>query len=370
MHIFSFTPDASLFPSVPFSSDSSLMREEMTLQGWSLERLSPTTIHVTLIEQIDARALAAKTITQQMQSAMAGLGETAIKTGGPPVISRLSGAKISASRYDVEKAVVKFTYEAAIVRTVTSAPKTAVSSAVQTEDASTNGFRRGSETPTVIEEEKATSMECQIRCDPDRWATSLEVVVDPPPSSFSVLKRHSLTENGGLWLTVEHENVNSPLNRKVTISIQARPAAGGGREKTTVLLNGTNVEIDKADLAAADVTVFKKQKRSQVTRRSLDQPVSVPLLRRRATGVPSLKLPEGDEAAPETETPEEIVRPLPETPTWAGSISGWFNTAAGGAKSIMVAPSGPPREACKQQPFDAAAGALERIVRLPNDPFR
>jgi hypothetical protein len=369
MHIFSFTPDASLFPSVPFSSDSSLMREEMTLQGWSLERLSPTTIHVTLIEQVDARALAAKTITQQMQSAMAGLGETAIKTGGPPVISRLSGAKISASRYDVEKAVVKFTYEAAIVRTVTSAPKTAVSSAMQTEDASTNGSRRGSETPTVIEEEKATSMECQIRCDPDRWANSLEVVVDPPPSSFSVLKRHSLTENGGLWLTVEHENANSPLNRKVTVSIQARPAAGVGREKTTVLLNGTNVEIDKADLAAADVTAFKKQKRSQVTRRSLDQPVSVPLLRRRATGVPSLKLPEGDEAAPETETPEEIVRPLPETPTWAGSISGWFNTAAGGAKSIIVAPSGPPPEACKQQPFDAAAGALERLVRIHIDRF-
>lgn len=369
MHIFSFTPDASLFPSVPFSADSSQLREEMSLQGWSLERLSPTTIHVTLIEQVDARALAAKSIPQQMHGAMAGLGETAIKTGGPPVISRLSGAKIAASRYDVEKANVKFIYEAAVVRTITVAAKTVVSSAMQVDDQITTGSRRSSETPTIVDEEKATSLECQIRCDPERWASSLEVVVDPPPSSFSVLKRHSLTENGGLWLTIEHENANSPLNRKVTITVQARPAAGVGREKTTVLLNGTAVDINKADLASADVTAFKKQKRSQVTRRSLDQPVSVPLLRRRPTAVPSLKLPESNEPFPEAETPEEIVRPLPETPTWAGSISGWINTAAGSAKSIVVTPSGPSPDTNKQQPFDAAAGALERLMRIHIDRF-
>jgi hypothetical protein len=121
MHIFSFTPDASLFPSAPFSAESSLSREEISLQGWSLERLSPTTIHVTLIEQVDARNPAAKTVTQQMHSAMAGLGETAIKSGGPPVIARLNGAKIAASRYDVDSTTLKFTYDAAAVRIVTPA---------------------------------------------------------------------------------------------------------------------------------------------------------------------------------------------------------------------------------------------------------
>ena len=369
MHIFSFTPDASLFPSAPFSADSSVSREEMSLQGWSLERLSPTTIHVTLIEQVDARNPAAKVITQQMHSAMAGLGETAIKSGGPPVIARLNGAKIAASRYDVDSTTLRFTYDAAAVRTVTPAPKTAQAVVPQLIDLVSDEAERGLETPTLLEEESSTAMECQIRCDPDRWSPCIEVVVDPPPSSFSVLKRHALMKNGGLWLTIEHADMREVSNRKVAISIHARPAPDSLKDKPIVWLNGTIIQIDKVDLSAGEITAMKKEKRSQVTRRSLDQPSSVPLLRRRTTAVPDLHTPEGGSLLPEIDTPEEVDKSMPETPTWAGSISSWLSTAAGGAKSIIVSPAKPSLPSEMPQPFNAAASALERLVKIHLDRF-
>ena len=342
----------------------------MSLQGWSLERLSPTTIHVTLIEQVDARNPAAKTITQQMHSVMAGLGETAINSGGPPVIARLNGAKIAASRYDVDSTTLKFTYDPAAVRTVTSTMKPVQSIASQSANLiPEDEARRGSETPTVLEEEIAAAMECQIRCDPDRWSPCIEVVVDPPPSSFSVLKRHPLMANSGLWLTIEHADVQAAGSRKVTISIHARPAPDSIKDKPAVWLNGSLAEMDKLDLSAGEITAMKKQKRSQVTRRSLDQPASVPLLRRRVTAVPDLHLPEGEATLPEADTPEEVEKPMPETPTWAGSVSGWLSSAAGGAKSIMISPAKPSLPSTMPQPFDAAASALERLVKIHLDRF-
>jgi hypothetical protein len=369
MHIFSFTPDASLFPSAPFSAESSLSREEISLQGWSLERLSPTTIHVTLIEQVDARNPAAKTVTQQMHSAMAGLGETAIKSGGPPVIARLNGAKIAASRYDVDSTTLKFTYDAAAVRIVTPAAKPVQAVASHSVDLGSDEAQRGSESPTILEEETPLAMECQIRCDPDRWSPCIEVVVDPPPSSFSVLKRHSLMENSGLWLTVEHIDKQAAGSRKVTISIHARPAPDSIKDRPVVWLNGTIVQMDKIDLSAGEITAMKKQKRLQVTRRSLDQPTSVPLLRRRTTAAPNLQLPEGEAPLSEIGTPEEVDKSMPETPTWAGSISGWLATAAGGAKSIVISPAKPSLPSTMPQPFDAAASALERLVKIHLDRF-
>ena len=46
---------------------------------------------------------------------MAGVGEFAIKNGGPPVLTRLVGAKATMSRYDHEKGSLKLEYTVANV---------------------------------------------------------------------------------------------------------------------------------------------------------------------------------------------------------------------------------------------------------------
>lgn len=68
MHVFSFSAeDHLLFPSVPPSDPSSVIRTQVDLQGWSIEALSPTTTQVTLLEQSDPKGWTKKgTIPQTM----------------------------------------------------------------------------------------------------------------------------------------------------------------------------------------------------------------------------------------------------------------------------------------------------------------
>jgi hypothetical protein len=368
MHIFSFSPDPRLFPSVDIGSGPVASKEEASLQGWSLERLSPTTIHVSLIEQVDIRSSTAKSLVQHMHSAMADLGETAINMGGPPVVSRLSGARTTACRYDADSSTFRVTYEAALIRAVTPIAKI-VAPNLSSDEALIVETKRGSETPTVIREEKNAIMECQIRCDTDRWASALEIVVDPPPSSFSALRRHALSENGGLWLICEHDSTILPDTKKVNISVRAKPASPTSRERAVIHLNGREIDIDKEDISPVEVVNLKRQKRSQVTRRPLDQPAAVPLLRRRPTGLPKIKLDDDSEPDESPESPQEAVAPVTAPVTWTSSIGGWLNTAAGGAKSIVV-PAVKPDIALKQpDPFDAAAIALERLMKIHLDRF-
>ena len=81
------------------------------LYGWSIEALSPTTVHVTLIEQSDPRGWLSKTrVPLQMITAMAGAGDYALHQGPPPCMTRLLNARAQKLEYDADTSTYHLEY--------------------------------------------------------------------------------------------------------------------------------------------------------------------------------------------------------------------------------------------------------------------
>lgn len=365
MHIFSFTPSVDLFPNVLSQTDASASYDDTTLSGWSLERISPNTVHVTLIEQIHSRHPAAKSTLSGMLVAMSGLGESAIKTGGPPVISRLNGAKIVTAKYDVDTGTSKFVYEPAAIRTIST--QTTLSAPGADNATESQRQRPGVEVQSIAYEEKPNVIECQIRCDPERWGSCLDIVVDPPPSVFSALRRHSLSENGGLWLSLEHNIIGPAASQRIQISVKAMVGAGAGKDK--LMLNGREIGVDRVDIDSVELAALKRQKRAPVNRHSLDQPATMPVLRRRTTGLPPQRNDQVEAEVVEEEEEEPKPKPLPIPSTWVGSVGGWFGSAASGAKSVLVPVQRSATASSQNHPSNAIAAALEQLVKIHLDRF-
>ena len=262
-HIFSFSADEpNLFPNIP-QVEANTIRTQVDLQGFAIETLSPTTTLLTLLEQSDPKGWTNKTsIPQQMITTLAGIGEFAIKCGGPPVSTRLAGAKATEVRYDHERALFRVEYEVSAGRRTSTSPDASPSNS-RSEDGSPS-----SSTPIV---------ECELRCDMDTWATSLDIVVDPPPQSISCLRRHRLSSGGGgLWLTLTHDAVLASEERLMAIVRR-----GPGRERGIVMLNGSKVSVDVEELPETEIKSLSKQKRVKPARIPLDQPPVLIAIRRR-----------------------------------------------------------------------------------------
>ncbi|KAK7031491.1 hypothetical protein R3P38DRAFT_2701217 [Favolaschia claudopus] len=254
IHVFSFSADdPHLFPNIP-PADPNVIRTQIDLRGWAIETLSPTTTLLTLLEQSDPKGWTNKTsIPTLMINALAGIGEFAIKHGGPPVVTRLAGAKTNDMRYDHDRLSFKVEYEASASR--------------QSSDTSTNSI--GSAGLPVIE--------CELRCDMDTWAPSLDIVVDPPPQSISCLRRHRLsTDGGGLWLTLTHDAMFVD-DERLLVLVRRSP----GKEKGLVMINGAKVNVDVEELQDSEIKSLTKQKRVKPARIPLDQPPVVGVIRRR-----------------------------------------------------------------------------------------
>ena len=254
IHVFSFSADdPHLFPNVP-PVEPNVIRTQVDLQGWAIEALSPTTTLVTLLEQSDPKGWANKTtIPTQMINSLAGIGEFVIKCGGPPVVTRLAGAKVNELRYDHERSSYRIEYEASASR------RTSVTSSDESDALSS---------PVI---------ECEIRCDIDTWAHSLDIVVDPPPQTTSCLRRHRLsTEGGGLWISLTHEAMFVDDDRLLVI-VRRAP----GKEKGLVMVNGAKVAVDVEELPEHEIKLLAKQKRVKPPRIPLDQPPVMGVIRRR-----------------------------------------------------------------------------------------
>ncbi|SNX87470.1 uncharacterized protein MEPE_06180 [Melanopsichium pennsylvanicum] len=235
VHIFSFsTDDCAQFPAIP-PVEAGTIRTQVDLRGWSVEALSPTTVHVTMLEQSDPKGWTSKSATPSaMVGAVAGVGEYAIKFGGPPVLTRMLGAKTKISRYDHEKATFRVEY--------------------------------ASDKPADDELNDAPNVECEIRCDVETWATSLDLVVDPPPIAISCLRRHKLSQGGGgLWLTIEHAAASLEDDAARVIIRK-----GNAREKGSVHVNGASIKVDVDELNDEQVQQLSRQKRSKPQRVPLD----------------------------------------------------------------------------------------------------
>lgn len=264
VHVFAFSADEpNLFPNIP-PVEPTTIRTQVDLQGFAIEALSPTTTLLTLLEQSDPKGWSGKaSIPQQMITALAGVGEFAIKCGGPPALTRLSGAKTNQIRYDHERGSFRIEYEASRRRAVQAGEQSSVSSSDATADT-------GSATSMPI-------IECELRCDIDTWASSLDIVVDPPPQSISCLRRHRLSSGGGgLWLTITHDAVLASDERLMTIVRK-----GPGRERGVVMVNGARVTVDAEDLPESELKSLSKQKRVKPARIPLDQPPVLGVIRRR-----------------------------------------------------------------------------------------
>lgn len=264
IHVFSFSADdPQLFSNIP-SVDANIIRTQVDLQGWAIEALSPTTTLLTLLEQSDPKGWSNKaSIPQQMINVVAGVGEFTIKCGGPPVVTRLAGGKANEIRYDHERGSFRVEYEGSPGR---RAPLSSTSDNLQQEDGSTS--------PTMM-----PLIECELRCDVDTWASSLDIVIDPPPQSTSCLRRHRLSAGGGgLWLTICHDAIFAGDERILVI---VRRGLGVGKEKNLIMINGTKVTVDVEELPEHEVKSLSKQKRVKPIRIPLDQPPVVSVIRKR-----------------------------------------------------------------------------------------
>ena len=279
-HVFSFSADEpSLFSNIP-QVETNTIRTQVDLQGFAIEALSPTTTLLTLLEQSDPKGWTNKTsIPQQMITTLAGIGEFAIKCGGPPVTTRLAGARATEIRYDHERTSFRIEYEVSTVKQPLMSPE------ISPANSRSEIERSPSSTPIV---------ECELRCDMDTWASSLDIVVDPPPQSISCLRRHRLSSGGGgLWLTLTHDAILAGEERLMAIVRR-----GPGRERGIVMLNGSKVTVDVEELPEAEIKSLSKQKRIKPARIPLDQPPVLGAIRRRhrSTG-------EGDESSTEPPSP-------------------------------------------------------------------
>ena len=253
VHIFSFsTDDSDLFPKVPEVAANTI-RTQTVIQGWSLEALSPTTTQITLIEQTDSRGWSNKSWTyNHMISSVAGVGDFAIKSGSPPVLSRLSGAKATLSKYDHEKGSLKLEYHG-LSETVTpptpglsESPRSSITATLPTSSA---------------------SIECELRCDIDVWSSGLDIVTDPPPTRVSCLSRHRLASGGGCWITIEHDAASIGTD-PLLVLVRRGPAT---RAKGSVFVNGAKIKVDTESLGNDAVKVLSAQKRIKASPVPLDQ---------------------------------------------------------------------------------------------------
>ncbi|KAI0073061.1 hypothetical protein K474DRAFT_1667048 [Panus rudis PR-1116 ss-1] len=261
IHVFAFSADdPNLFPNIP-PPEPNTIRTQVDLQGWAIEALSPTTTLLTLLEQSDPKGWTNKTsIPQQMITAMTGVGDFAIKFGGPPIVTRLEGAKANEMRYDHDRGQLKLVYEGCADRRSTP------------DDA--NNTEKEAQSPSM------PVIECELRCDLDTWATSLDIVVDPPPQAITCLRRHRLSSSGGgLWLTITHDAVHAS-DERLLIIVRKAPQ-GVAKEKGVVMVNGARVPVDVEDLPEKEAKLLAKQKRVKPVRVPLDQPPVLGVIRRR-----------------------------------------------------------------------------------------
>ncbi|KAK4687441.1 hypothetical protein P7C73_g2671, partial [Tremellales sp. Uapishka_1] len=360
VHIFGFSSEnIELFPSIPPSVDPTVIRTQIDLQGWSVEALSPNTTQVTLLEQSDPRGWSNKSsIPQVMMTTLAGIGEFAIKHGGPPIATRLGGAKALISRYDVEKESYRVEYEATESRrSNSSSTSTAFPLAVAVRAEAKDG-----ETSTLrsldIGVGPQSNIECEIRCDADKWATNFMVVIDPPHQAISALKRHRLSPGGGgLWLTIEHDPIILGTER-VVITVKRGASVPGG--KTTVSVNGSKVKVDAEDLPEADVQLLKKQKRSKPTRAPLDQPPALGTLRRRQTGLETSSANVAD--------PFKTITPASALSRIGTPLARFYSVAAESTRAAIAPMSIPsPAPEAGSTPVDAAVRALTQLARMNTD---
>ncbi|TIA88712.1 hypothetical protein E3P81_03346 [Wallemia ichthyophaga] len=246
IHCFGFTAhDSSLFPTIP-PIKPNLIRSQTDLSGVAIESLSPTTVQVTVLEQSDPKGWQNKSgIPQILTQQISGVGEFAIKYGGPPILTDITNARTLMSHYDHEKANYKLEYEM-ILPFDTLVP-------VQSEE---ELHPNRSKEPFTIT--------CLLRCDLDRWANSIDIIIDPPATNVECIKRHRLSaRGGGLWIAIKHQIDPSNeqydiMDSKLAVNILRSKK---DKDRGSVYVNGMKETINNEEMSEESIAKLKAMKR-------------------------------------------------------------------------------------------------------------
>lgn len=293
-------------------------------------------------------------------TALAGIGDFAIKAGGPPMITRLGYAKVLSSKFDLDKNLLRVEYQSAEWRrskivsgtlaTGSSAPLTSL------EEASLPAAK-----PRQSDSEHGPipNVECELRCDTDTWASTLDIVIDPPPLTVSCLRRHRLSAGGGgCWITIEHDAVLLDKEPVLLIVKKGSPAATA-KDKHVVFVNGAKIKMDVEQLPEVEVKSLAKQKRTKPARIPLDQPPAAGGTRKVSSNVLTPALP----ASADVQDP--VRRALTATfgsMTTSPFFKSWL--PIGPTPSHIVPP--PPSDTAPPSPLQPAQVALNSLdsIRL------
>ncbi|KAF9038588.1 hypothetical protein BJ165DRAFT_400191 [Panaeolus papilionaceus] len=322
IHVFSFSADdPHLFPNLP-PAEPNVIRTQVDLQGWAIEALSPNTTLLTLLEQSDPKGWTNKTsIPTQMISTLAGIGEFAIKCGGPPIITRLAGSKANEVRYDHEKGSFRLEYEPSEKRRALVSSRSPSSAERDSgEDQLDSAF------PTI---------ECEVRCDMDTWGASLDIVVDPPPQTIACLRRHKLsTEGGGLWLTLTHDTIFVD-DERLLVLVRRSP----GKEKGLVMVNGAKVQVDAEELSEQEIKALLRQKRVKPPRIPLDQPPVVGAVKKKKAEWVDSATTSGpsSSATSTTQSPTPVSSTTSTAPRVSSPLARFWTYAVEGATDAVAA---------------------------------
>jgi hypothetical protein len=185
----------------------------------------------------------------------------------------------------------------------------------------------------------------------------------------AALRRHKLAEaGGGLWITITH---NKSLAGSESVSLTLRPRTSEDkRDRSPLSVNGSVIKVDNEELDESELQSMKKQKRSKPTRRPLDQPPALPVLRRQATSN-SLH----DPANPNL-SPAQVIQisPVVASNVWSrfsSPLTSIYSSAAQSSRNLFLAKplSAAQQDLSKRTPIDALGAAFEQLFRIHVDRF-
>lgn len=293
-------------------------------------------------------------------------------------MTRLAHAKVVSSRYDLEKGAFRLEYQPAEWRRAALAAAPFPPFTPNASTATTMGvapvsvdepFLPAKDRTTHTDDGPIPNVECELRCDTDTWATSLDIVIDPPPQTVSCLRRHRLSAGGGgAWITIEHDSVL--LGEDAVLVVVRKGTQTSAKDKNVVIVNGSKIKVDVQELPEAEVKNLSKQKRTKPSRIPLDQPPVLGAIRRRHP-------PADDETTPSTPTTDTssvslMADPLRNfydvTSRFTSPLSRLWATVPDSSSSAIASPPEPqlvePPVAPTLRPMQLALNALDSVRLL------
>ncbi len=385
VHIFAFSPtleDSPIFPSIPPPASSSptapaasltYVRTQVDLQGFAIERLSPTTTSVTLLTQSDTGRgwgamsslgmgsiskgmgmgpIAASGVPNQLINLMGGMGEYLIKYGAPPVLTSLRGGRTRSGgiKFDAEKTSLKIEYEVS----------EAEGEALTEPDSALASENTGKDNKLI---------ECELRCDMDVWSPGgVELIVDPPPVSVTAFRRHKLSDASGMWITICHStstlyslaamaDLDDPASEGRIVVIVRKGKSGG------VICNGAKIEAQVEELEDKEVQKRARKKRVKPERVPLDVPPS-PLKRSRRNADESDDESEAERCTSTIRRRDSSVGPMmtPSTkpPVASSPLARMWKAAVEGTQQAVSAVS--PPAPTESEPLDSSKSPAQQAL--------